>query len=294
MKKQDLINGLPYIFMLLPVLVFYGVFSISPLVFTGVYSFFDWRSSSAVLTFTGLANYASLLRDTVMLTGIKNSFLYAVSTVLLQAVIAVPVSVILNSKLPLRNAFRTIYFSPGVISTLVVGYLWSYILASGDKGMLNTLLKGVDLGPVNWLGNPRLALGSVILTQVWQWFGWGMVIYLGNLQSIPQELYEAADMDGCGTWSRFWRITVPHLTPALKLNLITGTISGLKVFDIIFSMTKGGPGHTTDTILFLMFTRFSDGNYGYAAAYGVVFLIFSMILAGILLRLFKIWEDKLA
>jgi raffinose/stachyose/melibiose transport system permease protein len=294
MKNQDLVNGIPYGFMLLPALIFYGVFSISPLVFTGVYSFFDWRSNSSVLTFTGLANYASLLRDSVMLTGIKNSFLYAVSTVLLQAVIAVPVSVILNSKLPLRNAFRTLYFSPGVISTLVVGYLWSYILASGDKGMLNTLLKGFGLGPVNWLGDPKLALGSVILTQVWQWFGWGMIIYLGNLQSIPQELYEAADMDGCGVWSRFWRITVPQLTPALKLNLITGTISGLKVFDIIFSMTRGGPGHTTDTILFLMFTRFSDGNYGYAAAYGVVFLIFSMILAGVLLRLFKVWEDKLA
>jgi raffinose/stachyose/melibiose transport system permease protein len=144
------------------------------------------------------------------------------------------------------------------------------------------------------LGDPKLALGSVILTQVWQWFGWGMVIYLGNLQSIPQELYEAADMDGCGAWSRFWRITVPQLTPALKLNLITGTIAGLKVFDIIFSMTRGGPGHTTDTILFLMFIRFSDGNYGYAAAYGVVFLIFSMILAGVLLRFFKVWEDKLS
>ncbi len=120
-----------------------------------------------------------------------------------------------------------------------------------------------------------------------------MVIYLANLQSIPEELYEAAAIDGCTGWQRFWRITFPQLSPAIKINFITGMISGLKVFDIIISLTKGGPGYATETILTLMFSKFSEGNFGYAASFGIVFLVISMLLATVLLRLFKIWEDKI-
>ena len=120
-----------------------------------------------------------------------------------------------------------------------------------------------------------------------------MVIYLGNLQSIGDDLYEAASIDGATTLRKFWHITIPGLAPAIKTNLVTGIISGLKVFDVILSMTNGGPAHKTDTILSLMFAKFSEGNYGYASSFGIMFLIVSMILSGILLGLFGKWERRL-
>lgn len=279
--------------MLLPLLAVYLVFYLLPLFFTGAYSLTNWNNYSPTVDFVGFDNYLRVFKDKVLFSGIKNSLIYAVSTVALQNLIAIPVSVALNSKLRFRNAFRAIYFAPAVLSTLVVGYLWSYMLSSADYGLINTLLGYVGLGPVNWLGNPNLALGSIIFTQVWQWFGWAMVIYLANLQSIPEELYEAAAIDGCTGWQRFWRITFPQLSPAIKINFITGMISGLKVFDIIISLTKGGPGYATETILTLMFSKFSEGNFGYAASFGIVFLVISMLLSAVLLRLFKIWEDRI-
>ena len=104
-------------------------------------------------------------------------------------------------------------------------------------------LNQLGVGTVNFLGNGKLALVSIIFTQVWQWFGWSMVIYLGNLQSISDDLYEAASIDGASTLRKFWHITIPGLAPAIKINLVTGIISGLKVFDVVLSMTNGGPAH---------------------------------------------------
>ncbi|WP_224723917.1 carbohydrate ABC transporter permease [Paenibacillus vietnamensis] len=283
----------PYVIMLLPLLVIYSVFYIVPLIYTAIYSFTDWSNYSSAIQFTGLSNYRKILEDNTLFVGVKNSLVYAISTVILQNLIALPVAVLLNSKLKFRNGFRAIFFSPAVLSTLVVGFLWSYMLSSSDYGMLNKLLASFGIGPVNFLGDPDTALTAIILTQVWQWFGWAMVIYLANLQSISEDLYEAASIDGAGRLQQFFSITVPQLAPAIKINLITGMISGLKVFDIVVSLTKGGPGYSTETILTLMFSKFSEGNYGYAASFGIVFLMLSLALAALLLRTFKIWEDRL-
>ena len=146
---------------------------------------------------------------------------------------------------------------------------------------------------INFLGNGKIAIFSIIAISVWQWFGWSMVIYLGNLQSISEDLYEAASIDGANTLRKFWHITIPGLAPAIKINLVTGMISGLKVFDVVLAMTNGGPAHKTDTILLMMFSRFSDGNYGYASAFGIIFLVVSMLLSAVLLGLFGKWERRL-
>lgn len=292
MKNKISINS-PYILMMLPLLAIYLVFYIIPLIYTAIYSFTDWSNYSSVTSFTGLNNYQKIFSDHTLFIGIKNSLIYSVVNVLLQNLIALPVAVILNSKLKFRNGFRALFFSPAVLSTLVVGFLWSYILTSSDYGLLNKMIGVFGIEPVNWLGNPKTALAAIILTQVWQWFGWAMVIYLANLQSISEDLYEASMIDGCSRWMQFFYITIPQLAPAIKINLVTGMISGLKVFDIVVSLTKGGPGYSTETILTLMFSKFSEGNYGYAASFGIVFLIVSILLAGVLLRLFKVWEDRL-
>lgn len=291
MKTKN--KELPYILMAVPAVAVFVTFFIVPLIFTIKYSFYNWTNFSPDITWSGLENYRKLFSDTMIFGGIKNSLIYAFFTVILQNLISLPVAVVLNTKFKGRNFFRATFFCPAVLSTLVVGYLWKYILSAGDFGLVNQMLNRIGIDTVNFLGNGKLALASIIFTQVWQWFGWSMVIYLGNLQSIGDDLYEAASIDGATTLRKFWHITIPGLAPAIKTNLVTGIISGLKVFDVILSMTNGGPAHKTDTILSLMFAKFSEGNYGYASSFGIMFLIVSMILSGILLGLFGKWERRL-
>ena len=291
MKTKN--KELPYILMAVPAVAVFVTFFIVPLIFTIKYSFYNWTNFSPDITWSGLDNYRKLFSDTMIFGGIKNSLIYAFFTVILQNLISLPVAVVLNTKFKGRNFFRATFFCPAVLSTLVVGYLWKYILSAGDFGLVNQMLNRIGIDTVNFLGNGKLALASIIFTQVWQWFGWSMVIYLGNLQSIGDDLYEAASIDGATTLRKFWHITIPGLAPAIKTNLVTGIISGLKVFDVILSMTNGGPAHKTDTILSLMFAKFSEGNYGYASSFGIMFLIVSMILSGILLGLFGKWERML-
>ncbi|MEN8075851.1 sugar ABC transporter permease [Clostridioides difficile] len=292
-RKLKLKGNMPYIIMVLPAVVLFVTFFIIPLIFTGRYSFYNWTNYSPNIPFVGLDNYKAIFGDKTIFVGIKNSLIYAFSTVILQSFIALPVAVLLNKKFKGRNFFRALFFCPAVLSTLVVGYLWKYLLSASDYGFVNQVLVNLGFEKVNFMGNGKIALIVIILTQVWQWFGWSMVIYLGNLQSISDDLYEAASIDGAGTLKQFWHITIPGLAPAIKINLINGTIAGLKVFDIVVSMTGGGPAHKTDTILTLMFSKFSEGNYGYASAFGIVFLIVSMVVACIMLGLFGKWERRL-
>ena len=290
LKKR---SEIPYVLMALPAVAVFITFFILPLVFTIRYSFYNWTNFSPDVFFVGLKNYKKLFSDITIIGGIKNSLTYAFFTVLLQNLISLPVAVVLNTKFKGKNFFRATFFCPAVLSTLVVGYLWKYILSASDFGFVNQILNQLGVGTVNFLGNGKLALVSIIFTQVWQWFGWSMVIYLGNLQSISDDLYEAASIDGASTLRKFWHITIPGLAPAIKINLVTGIISGLKVFYVVLSMTNGGPAHKTDTILSLMFAKFSEGNYGYASSFGIMFLIVSMVLSAVLLGLFGKWERRL-
>lgn len=292
-KVNKMKNTAPYVFMVLPALTIFVIFFIIPLIYTAQSSLTQWTNFLPEIKYIGLENYKKLFQDKTLGKGIANTLQYAFFTVVLQSIFALPISVILNSKLKGKNIYRAIIFCPAVLSTLVVGYLWKYLLSSSDYGFVNQVLMGMGLEKVNFFGNGKTALWVIILIEVWQWIGWSMVIYIGNLQSISEDLYEAASVDGGNAWQKFWHITMPGLAPALKVNLVTSMISGLKVFDIVVSTTNGGPAHKTETILTLMFGKFSEGNYGYASAFGMVFLVVSMIVACVLLGGFKKWEDYL-
>lgn len=292
-KAYKMKNGAPYVIMVLPALLIFVTFFILPLIFTAKYSFYSWTNFSQEITFNGLENYRRIFDDPILAKGIKNTLIFAFVTVTVQSLISLPVSVFLNSKIKGSNIYRAIYFAPAVLSTLVVGYLWKYLMSSSDYGFINQLLTGLGFEKVNFLGDARIALFAIITISVWQWFGWSMVIYLGSLQSISEELYEASSVDGANGFQKFWHITIPGLAPAIKINFVTSTISGLKIFDLILATTNGGPAHQTETILSLMFSKFSDGNYGYASAFGMVFLLVSMLVAAVMLGVFKKWEDKL-
>ncbi|WP_413353813.1 carbohydrate ABC transporter permease [Microbacterium sp. 1P06AB] len=282
----------PFVLMVAPAMLVFAVFFIIPVIRTAILSLTDQSNFRPDVSFVGLENYAEALTNPQIVAGIQHSLVYAVAVVILQNLIALPIALLLHSKIPFRGGFRTIFFGPAVLSVLVVGYLWSYIFSSNDYGLLNLLLRSIGLENVNWLGDPSLALGSIIATQVWQWFGYQMVIYLAALQTINTDLYEAAALDGAGRWKSFLTVTLPGLIPAFQITIVTGLISGLKVFDVVISMTNGGPGFATETVLTLMYRKFSEGNYGLAASFGILFLIVSLLIGGLLLRVFRKLETR--
>lgn len=283
-----------FYFFIFPALTIYLVFSILPFLFTIFYSFTDYTDMNPVnLSFVGFANYIKVFDTPLMMTAIKNSVVYAIALTALQTIFALPLAVLLNKKLKSRNLLRAVFFFPAVFSSLIIGYLWSFILSSSDYGLINNLVHSLGLDTINFFSS-NTALISVILTQAWQWTGWAMVIFLANLQSIPSELYEAAEIDGASGIKQFFKVTLPLMCPSVKIIVVTGLIGGMKVFDIIYSMTSGGPGNSTQTVMTVMMKKgISDGFYSTGAAFGVCFFIIVLVISGITTKLMGKWSDAI-
>lgn len=284
-----------FIIFILPALLIYVIFSILPFLYTFYYSFTDYTDINPVnLNFTGLANYAKVLQNNLMTTAIKNSIIYAIVITSFQTLVGLPLAVILNGKLKTRNLLRAVYFFPAVFSALIIGYLWNFIMSSSDYGLINNLLHRLGFGTFNFFTANR-ALFSVIFTQVWQWAGWAMVIYLANLQSISPDLYEAAEIDGASGLKKFFFVTLPLMCPSVKIVIVTGLIGGMKVFDIIYAMTSGGPGNATETVMTVMMKKgISDGFYSQGAAFGVCFFIIVVLLSSVVTKLMGKWSDAIS
>lgn len=284
-----------FIIFILPALLIYVVFSILPFLYTFYYSFTDYTDINPVnLNFTGFANYAKVLQNNLMTTAIQNSIVYAIVITSFQTLVGLPLAVILNGKLKTRNLLRAVYFFPAVFSALIIGYLWNFIMSSSDYGLINNLLHRLGFGTFNFFTANR-ALFSVIFTQVWQWAGWAMVIYLANLQSISPDLYEAAEIDGASGLKKFFFVTLPLMCPSVKIVIVTGLIGGMKVFDIIYAMTSGGPGNATETVMTVMMKKgISDGFYSQGAAFGVCFFIIVVLLSSVVTKLMGKWSDAIS
>lgn len=296
-KSRKVKEELQYTSFIIPLLIGYLIFFIIPVIISFRDSFTNITKYNQLsgYHFTGLKNYINIFTNTKLLSGIGVSFKYALGMLVFQNLFAIPLAVVLTRNIRSRNLLRAIFFAPATLSTLVVGYLWGFMMASTDYGVLNKLLGFVGLGPVNWLGDYKLALVSILVTQIWQWTGWAMVIYISNLQSIPDELYEAATVDGASGIQSFFRITLPLLQPGVAINIVVGLVSGLKVFDIIYSLTKGGPGNATQSMITNMLRiGFTEGNYGGAAAYGIIFLAIVLLLTQGVMKILNKWEESIS
>lgn len=284
-----------FILFMLPALLIYIVFSILPFLYTVYYSFTDYTDINPInLHFVGLTNYIKVLQNSLMTTALKNSVVYAILITSFQTLVGLPLAVILNGKLKTRNLLRAVYFFPAVFSALIIGYLWNFIMSSSDYGLINNVLHSLGMNTFNFFTADR-ALYSVILTQVWQWAGWAMVIYLANLQGISPDLYEAADIDGATGLKKFFYVTLPLMCPSVKIVIVTGLIGGMKVFDIIYSMTSGGPGNATETVMTVMMKKgISDGFYSQGAAFGVCFFVIVLLLSSVVTKLMGKWSDAIS
>ncbi len=187
-KREAGTLGYYFILFILPAFLIYLLFSIVPFLYTVFYSFTDYTDMNPVnLHFVGMSNYLKVFDTPLMTTAIKNSVIYAILLTSFQTILALPLAVVLDKKLKTRNLLRAVYFFPAVFSSLIIGYLWNFIMSSSDYGLVNNLFHRIGLDTFNFFTANR-ALFSVIFTQVWQWTGWAMVIYLANLQSISKDL----------------------------------------------------------------------------------------------------------
>jgi raffinose/stachyose/melibiose transport system permease protein len=264
-----------YQLFLVPVAAVFIVLFVVPLGQTFYWSLTDFTGYSDDVTFVGLENYRTILSDPSMTAGLSFTLLYAVGTTVLTTVIAIPLAVALNQRLIGRNVARALFFFPAIPSMAVLGLVWGYILSPLGSGVLNSVLDStLGLGPVPWLSDATLAKLSVIVVGVWGGAGWHAVLYLAYLQSIPAEYYEVATIDGANARQRFFHITLPLLMPAMVISQFLLMTGGLKVFDLPYTLTNGGPGFATQTITqSIIVSGVGQGQYGIASALAVLFTL---------------------
>jgi raffinose/stachyose/melibiose transport system permease protein len=215
-----------------------------------------------------------------------NTLIIAFAVTVVQNAIGLLLALAVNSRIKSGYILRVLIFAPVVITSLAVGFLWQNLYS--PTGGFNQILEAIGLGALrqNWLGNPHTALYSVIVVVFWQFVGYSMVIFLAGLQGVPEELLEAAAIDGAGPIRRFWFVVRPLLAPAITINVMLALISGLKLFDQVFVMTQGGPNGATNTISTLIYANaFSLGRFGYAAALAVVLTVFVAVASMVQYRL---------
>ena len=265
----------PYIF-IAPNLLVFTVFVLVPIVFAFYISLNEW-SLIGTPEFVGLGNYVEMLGDGQFWRSLYNTLIYTVGTVPTSIALGLLVAVGLNRKLPGRALLRSLFFVPVIISLVAVALIASWMF-NDNYGVINVALGALGFEGVPWLSSPVWAMPSLIITTLWIRVGFCMVIYLASLQSIPAELYDAAQVDGATSWRQFRHITWPLLGPTTFLLLILNVIYSLHVFDLIYVMTGGGPGSSTTVLVqYIYQMAFQESEMGYASAVGVV--LYAMLLA---------------
>lgn len=275
----------PYLWVL-PAVLIYFVFKLAPMI-GGVYlALLQWDGIEPA-KFVGLQNFQRILDDEIIGLALWNNVKYAVGTVIGKTVLALFLALLLHQALRGRSFYRTALFLPVVMSFVVVGILWAW-LYNAQFGLINSLLRGLGLEALilDWLGDTRVALWSLMVVDIWKWYGFHMVIFLAGLQTIPAELYEAARIDGATRWRQFLHITLPLLQPVMLVNVTLSLMGAFNVFDIPYVMTEGGPANSTMVMALHIYVRgFKFYRFGYSAAMSYVLLTLVTILAAIQMRL---------
>ena len=287
--KVKLRKELPYLLFILPAFIVYTILTVIPLVQTLGLSFTNWDGySMSHLSFTGLKNFRLVFADRSMKTALLNTCFYSIVFPLVTTVFAIPLSLVLNSGMKTKNLQRAVFFFPSVPSAIILGYLWAYILSPTGNGLLNKLLGLFGIHPVMWLAVPKWAMFSVLLVNLWSVVGWHACIYLAQLQSIPTEYYEAANVDGATAWQKFRYITFPMLASAMTVSVMLLLLNSMKLYDLPFALTSGGPGTSTTLVSQIIIkTGFVEKSYSKATAMSAIFFVFIAVISVIQLKLMK-------
>lgn len=272
----------------LPTVVLFCAIVLIPIVVSSYYSLLDWNGIGKGV-FIGLDNYVEMFKDPRVLNSIQNSLLFAGASVFIQLPISLLLALVLASSVKGEGFYRTVYFIPVLISTVVIAQLWSKIY-NADYGLLNALLESIRLSHLaqDWLGQKNTALAASFVPTLWQYVGYHMLLMYAGAKSISQEIMEAAKMDGASRLRTAFSITIPLMRPILKVCLIFSVIGAFKVFDLIYVLTGGGPLFTTEVPSTLMYTTiFGTYQYGYGSAISVFIILECLICTVLINKWFK-------
>ncbi|WP_274649616.1 carbohydrate ABC transporter permease [Paenibacillus humicola] len=261
---------------LLPAFLIYFVFYLLPTVLSLFFSMTRWTLTD--WDFIGFDNYRTFFSETSLNIGFRNTLIYAVVTCVFKVVLGLFLGAYLSSRVPFKNYLRSVVFFPTLLSTIAVGIAFSMMMHP-SQGIINTSLAAIGITGPDWLGNTKIALLSVAFVDVWKGVGIATVIYIAGISAISPEYYEALKIDGGSARNAFWNITVPLSRPAMNSVIILSFIGGLRSFDLIWAMTKGGPGFTTDLIASIIYKQYQAGFYGLATAGNVILFIGVSLLA---------------
>lgn len=259
----------------IPAGLVYVLFFLAPTFLSFFFSLTIWTLSD--WKFTGLDNFGIFLTEPSMRVGLGNSLIYATATCALKVVFGFLLAAFLCTNLRTRGFLRSIIYFPNILSTIAVGIIFSSLMHP-SKGFINTALAAVGVQGPDWLGNPRIALFSVVLVDVWKGVGIAMTIFIAGIQAIPQHYYEALMIDGGSAFHKLRYITLPLSRSSMNSVIMLAFIGGIRSFDLIWVMTKGGPGFTTDLIASIIYKQLQGGFYGISTAGNVVlFIVVSLI-----------------
>jgi raffinose/stachyose/melibiose transport system permease protein len=265
----------PYWF-ILPAAIVYAVLYLLPTVASFWFSLTRWDLTTA--TFIGLDNYRQFFSEPFLLQGLVNTLVYAVVTSGIKTALGLVLAVYLTSNVFAQGLLRNVIFFPVLVSTIGVGLTFSALMHP-TKGMLNVALAAIGVTGPGWLVNPDLALYSIALVDVWKGIGLATLIYIAGLATISPDYYEAASIEGASRRQMFWKITVPLVRPATVTVMTLSLIGGLRSFDLIWSMTRGGPGFSSDVLASVIYKQYQAGFYGLSTAGNVIlFLMIALII----------------
>ena len=290
-KKNTMKNYLKGYLFLLPNFIGFFIFMAIPIIMGLIISFTDYNGFSQ-FNFIGLKNYIDMFRDEYFLVSLGNNLLYTAVTVPGIVVFALLLAVAVNTGIRCSGLFKTMFFLPNISSMVAVGIVWA-MLFNPTMGPINNFLRSLGIeNPPQWISASDSALWSIMLVDIWKKAGYYMVILLAGLQSIPKQLYEAASIDGAGAVKKFFKITLPMLSPTMFMVMVLCTIQSFQVFDLVNIMTQGGPGRSTNVLVFRIYQEgFQKLQFGYASAMAYFLFLIVLIVTLIQFRGQKKWVN---
>ena len=269
----------------IPAAVIYAVLFVAPTFTSFYFSLTRWTLFD--VQFIGLDNFVQFFREPMLVKGFTNTLIYGFVTSGLKVVLGLLLAVLLTAPIPARGYLRAVVFFPVLVSTIGVGIMFKVLMDPFD-GLINTSLAAIGIDGPGWLTDPAWALMSIALVDVWKGVGLATLIFIAGIVAIPQDYFEAAKIDGANAWTNFWHVTVPLVRPATVTVIILSLIGGLRSFDLIWAMTRGGPGFTSDVIASVIYKQYQAGFYGLSTAGNVVLFV---VVTGVTLPLF-FWLNR--
>lgn len=279
----------PLYLAVVPIIIFV-VFFIVPSTLGYLYAFTNWSAArTSGLKFVGLENIISVVQSSKLSVAFANTLIYSAVKTVMVTLLGFVFAYILNRNIRSRTALRTVYFIPSIFSCLIVGLIFSAVFQT-RHGTMNSILNAFGLESVQWMGSRATAVSAICTAEVWRNVGYAIIITLAGLQSVSSDYLEAAKLDGATEWQLFRYVTLPLIMPTVNVNVLFSLIAGLKMFDLIYVMTGGGPGNATESFGTLMMNEMSAGRYAQSVSVNLIFTVFLVIVSALFQKFSSRWE----